>query len=86
MTSNHERLMFDIAVRRGLDVEDIKGPSRRPEIVAARREFCFRARHEFGMTFAMIAQAVNRQVSSVHALIAGVPATVLESGSASDEQ
>ncbi len=64
-----ELLMFDVAIRHQVNIEDIKGRSRVPHVVAARQEFCARAQAELGMSLYMIGRFIGKDASSVHAAI-----------------
>ncbi len=62
-------LLFDVALKHGVAAEDIKSKSRRADIAKARHEFCYRCRHELGMTTHVIGQIINRDFSTVYASI-----------------
>ncbi len=62
-------LLFDVALKHGVAAEDIKSISRRADIAKARHEFCYRCRHELGLTTQVIGQIINRNFSTVSASI-----------------
>lgn len=62
-------LLFDVAVRHAVSIDDIKGASRVSTLVQARHEFCVRAKEELGMSLHMIGRTINRSPATVHSAI-----------------
>jgi chromosomal replication initiation ATPase DnaA len=60
-------IIAEVAAKHGLRVDDLTGPSRYQEIVAARDEAIIRLHKERGMTPAKIAPLFNRERNTIAA-------------------
>lgn len=59
------RLLHEVALDRAVSVDDMRSATRFKEVVAARREFFYRARKETGYSSPAIGRVCNKDHSTV---------------------